>query len=349
MFTVYAEKEIFEHIVLFNDESPHWYSIFRNHSEVCLNITEQELVSEEIKGTPIFEFIMANGGRRPIALKEFFEDIYEDTKVIAEKPRSAFFLNYSNSDASAIQSAYGVVVHGNEGIVDKVLNRSYLKFLPAGMIFESHSSKGWKNLVNFSLPPSNAMVITDDFLFDNEERGENIGKSNVIQLIDAFLPAKLSVPYHVAIFSNDNLENGKPAKSIEWCAKLADDLKAAIAALRPYPIILEIVFTKCPHRRKLIMNYINGTCDRGFAVFKVNDGKTVRDENEFRCDNVFSKVEHHEGETDYEAAEFILGQLKQAYLSVKQYIKNSGPGANNRILGDSKDDMILKNRLINDV
>jgi hypothetical protein len=97
------------------------------------------------------------------------------------------------------------------------------------------------------------------------------------------------------------------------------------------------------------MNYINGTCDRGFAVFKVNDGKTVRDENEFRCDNVFSKVEHHEGETDYEAAEFILDQLKQAYLSVKQYIKNSGPGANNRILGDSKDDMILKNRLINDV
>ena len=84
MFTVYAEKDIFENIVVFNDQAPHWFNIFCNHSEVCLNMTDEELASEELQGTPIFEFIMANGGRSPIALKEFFDSIYEDNKVNLE-------------------------------------------------------------------------------------------------------------------------------------------------------------------------------------------------------------------------------------------------------------------------
>ena len=28
MFTVYAEKDIFENIVVFNDQAPHWFNIF---------------------------------------------------------------------------------------------------------------------------------------------------------------------------------------------------------------------------------------------------------------------------------------------------------------------------------
>ena len=349
MFTVYAEKDIFENIVVFNDQTPHWYSIFCNHSEVCLNMTDEELASEEVQGTPIFEFIMANGGRSPIALKDFFEAIYEDNKVIAEKPRSAFFLNYSKADADAIQSAYGVIVHGNEGIEDNVLKGSFFKDLPKDTVFENQASKGWQNLVSFSLPPSNAMVITDDYLFSNEENGQLVGKSNVIQLVNAFLPANLSIPYHLTILSNDNPEVGKPPRSKEWCERLAGELKAAIVALRPYPIVFEIVFTQTLHKRKLILNYINATCDKGFAVFRVNDGKTVRSDNDFRCDKVFARVEPHEGDTDYKAAESILLQLKQKCLSVRQFIANSGAGVNNRILGDCNADKSLKNRLINDV
>jgi hypothetical protein len=349
MFTVYAEKDIFENIVVFNDQAPHWFNIFCNHSEVCLNMTDEELASEELQGTPIFEFIMANGGRSPIALKEFFDSIYEDNKVIADKPRSAFFLNYSKADADAIQSAFGVIVHGNEAIEDNTLKGSFFKDLPKDSVFENQTTKGWQNLVSFSLPPSNAMVITDDYLFSNEENGHIVGKSNVIQLVNAFLPANLSIPYHLTILSNDNPEVGKPPKSKEWCERLAGELKAAIVALRPYPIVFEIVFTQTLHKRKLILNYINATCDKGFAVFRVSDGKTVRSDNDFRCDRLFARVEPQEGDTDYMAAESILLQLKSKCQSVRQFIANSGATVNNRILGDCNADKSLKNRLINDV
>src|SRR4051812_38988562 len=118
MYTVYAEKDIFENIVVFNDQTPNWYNIFCNHAEICLNMTDAELASEEVQGTPIFEFIMANGGRSPIALKDFFDTIYEDNSVISAKPRSAFFLSYSVAEAEAIQSAYGVIVQSGESIND---------------------------------------------------------------------------------------------------------------------------------------------------------------------------------------------------------------------------------------
>lgn len=346
MFTVYAEKDIFENIVVFRDKSPHWYSIFSNHSEVCLNMTSEELASEEVPGTPIFEFIMANGGRKPIPLKDFFEAIYENNNVIAEKPRSAFFLNYPKAKADQIQSDLGVVVQGNEGIDDNVLKGSFYRNLPRDTVFENQASKGWQNLVSFPLPPSNAMVITDDYLFSNDVNGQIVGKSNVIHLVNAFLPPNLGIPYHLTILSND----ARPLiRSEEWCERLAVELRDAIVKLRPYTIVFEIVFTQTLHKRKLISNYINATCDKGFAVFSIKDGKTVRSDNDFRCDKVFARVESHEGDTDYKAAESILLQLKQKCLTVSQYISNSCAGVNNRILGDCNADKSLKNRLINDV
>lgn len=347
MLTVYADKDIFETLVIFKKEKPHWFSILCKHSQICLNITEEELVSHEVQGTPIFEFILA-GGKRPIPLKDYFDTISEDIQVVSEKPRSIFFLNISKAEAENLQSIYGVYVFGNYDIEDNILKGSFFKDLPKDTVFENQASKGWQNLVSFSLPPSNAMVITDDYLFSNEENGQLVGKSNVIQLVNAFLPANLSIPYHLTILSNDNPEVGKP-RSKEWCERLAGELKAAIVALRPYPIVFEIVFTQTLHKRKLILNYINATCDKGFAVFRVNDGKTVRSDNDFRCDKVFARVEPHEGDTDYKAAESILLQLKQKCLSVRQFIANSGAGVNNRILGDCNADKSLKNRLINDV
>jgi hypothetical protein len=349
MFTVYAEKDIFENIIIFNDQTPNWFNIFCNHSEVCLNLTDEELEAEELEGTPIFEFIKANGGRSPIALKNFFETIYENNSVISEKPRSAFFLNYSKAEAESIQLAYGVIVHGNQFIDDNVLKGSFYKNLPKDTVFENATSKGWLNLINFTLPPSNAMVITDDYLFNNEENGQIVGKLNVIELVDAFLPESLNIPYHLTIISNDNPDIGKPPKSKEWCDNLTIELKYAMEQLRQYPIVLEIVFTQTIHKRKLILNYINVTCDKGFAVFRVNDGKTVRDDNDFRCERTFTRINPNEGDSEYLAAESILHQIKQKCLSIRQFISNASETVNYRILGDCNIDKSLKNRLINDV
>ena len=312
-------------------------------------MTKEEFDADAIPGTPIFEFIKSYGINKLKPLKEFFDTISEDKKVMVEKPRSAFFLNCSTNEANELQNAFGVIVMGNEQIEDNILKGSFFRDLPKNSVFENLTSNGWQTLVNISLPPSNAMVISDDYLFNNEENGQNVGKSNVIQMLNAFLPTQLSIPYHITILSNDNPEVGKPPKTKKWCERLASELKLAIVALRPYPIVFEIVFTPTPHIRKLILNYINVTCDKGFAVFKVTDGKTVRDDNDFRCDRVFTRVENHEGDTDFKTAESHLIKIKQKCQKVSQFISNSGPNVNYRILGDCNPDNSIKNRLINDV
>lgn len=349
MFNVFAEKVIFENIVVFNDEAPHWYNIFCNHSDISLNMTKEELDAEEIPGTPIFEFIMANGGRSLNASKTLFDSIYNNNQIVADKPRSVYFLDYPKEQADKIQASFGVIVHGNEKVEDGILKGSFFKELLKDSVFENQTTKGWKNLVNFPLPPSNSMVVTDDYLFSNEEKGQVIGVGNLINLVDAFLPAKLVIPFHLIIISSDCPETNKPPKSANWCDKIVIALQSDISKLRPYPIVVEVVFTKSLHKRKLILNYINATCDKGFAVFKLSDSKTVRSDNDFRSNRVFTRVEIHEGDTEYQVDESDLLKLKEKCKSVRQFISNSGPNVNNRVLGDCNPDKSIKNRLINDV
>jgi hypothetical protein len=349
MFTVYSEKDIFENIVVFNNETPNWYNVLCKHSDVCLNITDEELEAEEVEGTPIFEFIKATGGRSVVALKDYFNEIYQNPEIKAEKPRSAFLLNYSLEEAATHQNDYGVIVQGNLGIDDSVLRGTFYKELPNATVLDSAGRIGWHNLANFPLPPSNAMVITDQYLFSNEENGSNVGEANLIQLIDSLLPPSLLVSYHICIVANDQPEVGKAAKSEQWCNALAHRLKVAITALRPYPILVELVFTKTLHKRRLLTNYLNGSCDKGFGVFKIADRRIVRADNDFRCDRIFNRINPSEGDTDYSSVETALVLLKAKCQSVKTFVNNAGQALQNRILGDCRPDNSIVNRLINDV
>lgn len=275
MFTVYAEKDIFENIVVFNDRTPNWYDILCNHSEVCLNITDEELEAQEMEGTPIFEFIKATGGRSVIALKEYFDSIYDDNSIIASNPRSAFFLSYSAADAELIQNSYGVIVQSGESINDDILTGSYKKKLLKDEEIQEGTTIGWKSLLKFTFPPSNAVVISDNYLLQSTERvGANYvpsGKSNVLWMLDVILPVTLSIPYHVTIISEDNNQNEM------WRNKVAGQLNTEINNLRDYEINVEIVFIKSEmlHERLLLLNYVNSSCEHGFYVFKAKDGKTV--------------------------------------------------------------------------
>lgn len=343
MFTVYCEKEIFENIVVFNDATPNWYNIFCNHSEVCLNMTDEELASEEIQGTPIFEFIKSNGGRKPIALKDYFDLVYTDTNIIIQKPRSAFFLNFSRNEAAELQHSLGIIVQSNEAIDDDILKGTYYKELPKDSLIESDSKVGWNQLLNYPLPPSNSIVIADEYLFKNEETEEIVGKHNVIQLLDSLLPPNLGIDFHVLIITQDH------GRSKAWCERFTGELKASFVKLRSYQIKFEIVFAESVHKRKTFLNYMSLTCDKGFAIFRVSDSKTVRDSNDFRCERLFNRLNISEGDTDFTSSEIILNQIKRRCDTVKEYINNRGTETNYRILGDCKADKSLYNRLLNDV
>jgi hypothetical protein len=349
MFTVYAEKDIFENIVVFNDRTPNWFNIFCNHSEVCLNITDEELEVEEKEGTPIFEFIKATGGRNVIALKEYFDSIYDDNSIIAAKPRSAFFLSYSAADAEVIQNSYGVIVQSAEAINDDVLTGSYKKKLLKDDVIEEGTTIGWKSLLKFTFPPSNAVVISDNYLLQSTEKvGANYvasGKSNILWMLDAILPLKLSIPYHVTIISEDNNQNEV------WRNRIAGELNTEINNLRSYDINVEIVFIKSEllHERILLMNYVNSSCEHGFYVFKARDGKTVHVVNKIQINSYFSSLNNSQGESEYQVANKDLTLLKKVCNDLATQIHSGTPVYRGAILGGCNPNKSLKNRLINDV
>lgn len=349
MYTVYAEKEIFENIVVFNDQTPNWYNIFCNHSEVCLNITDEELLAEEIQGTPVFEFIMANGGRSPIALKEFFDTVYEDNSAIAAKPRSAFFLNCTEAEAATIQSAYGVIVQSGESINDNILTGSLKRKLLKDEEINEGTVLGWKTLLKFNFPPSNSIVISDNYLLQSTERvGTNYissGKMNLLWMLDALLPAILSIPYHVTIISEDN---DQPQA---WRNRIAEELNTDINNLRDYDINIEVVFIKSEqlHERILLMNYVNTSCEHGFYVFKARDGKTVHVVNKIQINSYFSSLNNNQGDSEYHIANKDLMLLKTVCNDLAAHIHAGTPVYRGAILGGCNPNKSIKNRLINDV
>ncbi|MES2795446.1 MAG: hypothetical protein V4683_05740 [Bacteroidota bacterium] len=312
-------------------------------------MTDEELASEQVQGTPIFEFIMANGGRSPIALKEYFDSIYEDNSVIAAKPRSAFFLIYSAADAEEIQNSYGVIVQSADSINDDILTGSFKRKLLKDEEIEEGPSNGWKSLFKFNFPPSNAMVISDNYLLPSSERvGVNYvasGKTNVLWMLDALLPSSLSIPYHVTIISEDNNQNEV------WRNRIAGQLNTEINNLRNYDIHVEIVFIKSEllHERLLLLNYVNSSCEHGFYVFKAKDGKTVHVVNKLQINSYFSSLSNSQGESEYQVANKDLSLLKKVCNELGAHIHAGTPVYRGAILGACNPNKSLKNRLINDV
>lgn len=152
MLTVYADQDVFETIVLYKKETPNWYKIFCKYSEICLNISDEKLIEELTPGTPIFEFINANAGKSPIALKEYFDDLHTDYSLLAQQPRAAFFLDIDKPLADTLQAEYGIIVQSNNSIDENILTGSFKKKLLKNDIIQNGKNIGWDHLLRFTFP-----------------------------------------------------------------------------------------------------------------------------------------------------------------------------------------------------
>lgn len=341
MFTVYLEKEKFEEIVLYKDKSPNWYSILSNYAYICLNMSEADLQNEQQQGTILFEFIQANGGKSLVALNDYFDLIYQDPSEILNKPRSAFFLKLNDAQAKQLSESFGMIVQGTGTIDDSALTGTYFKELAKDTTIENGTNIGWQHLLSVQMPPSNALIICDSYLFNDSALGE----ANTIRLLGKLLPPALAVEYHVTLVAEDN------GRDQTWRAQLTGRLVTAIRNLRPYTINIEIVFAKSEHfhKRRLILNYINASCDKGFCVFKDTDHKTVKWNNDLRFNRLFNFKDSIGGDTDYDSATSGLRVVKKVTFDLAQHISGGNTVYLGSIMGGHNANNTPKNRLINDV
>ena len=185
--------------------------------------------------------------------------------------------------------------------------------------------------------------MTDDYLLQNEEGGIIVGIPNLKAIFDAVLPASLKVPFHILILTND------ANKSQQKCEQIAGNIKSMLNTLRGYEIKFELVFTSALHKRKIFMNYLSVTCDKGFAMFRLSNLKTVRSDNDFRSEMLFHRLDPSEGDTVLKSDNILLKQIQQRCSTVKAYINANGQTLNNRIIGDCKPDKTINNRLIQEI
>ena len=130
---------------------------------MCVLIEENILSEGEI-----FYYLHAYAGAKiPKAHPDQFLNVYEDGSNLLANPRSLYFLDLTQEQASDLQEQYGIIVQSSNAINDDVFKGAAHKELLKEVVLNNGVSKGWKCLFDFPLPPSNSIVITDDWLFDN--------------------------------------------------------------------------------------------------------------------------------------------------------------------------------------
>ncbi|MGE5355617.1 MAG: MIT C-terminal domain-containing protein [Deltaproteobacteria bacterium] len=306
-------------------------------------MSDDDYEVEKLTNPVLEEFIKLNTGREPEPLKYHFDNVYADSSTVVSTPRAVYFLDISKNAADEIQQNYGVLIQSSEAIDDSLLRNTYYRILPINTICNSDGNTGWNHLLKNRIPPINSIVISDNFLFTNEDGIR--GYKNIVQLFEAVFPDKLSTDFNVLLIAQEHKN-----KNADWCNKLAGDIKTAINNLKkPYNIVFEMIFAETIHKRIAISNYFTITPDKGFAIFKSDDLSIVHEETEIQIDRIFHRISQNEGDTEYFNAEYSLEGIKKICETVAQYISNRPNDKNYRIMGDCNADKSVKNRLINDV
>ncbi len=338
MFRLYTEKDSYENICFWEEEKyPNWKKIISRNTDVCLNISDEDLSLElENPESPIYLFLQSSASaKNPIALNSHFDKLKDDISEIIVEPRSVFILDLDPQEAERISKEYGVAVFSEKNIDDKFLIGGFSKELIGGEIIEG----GWENLIDFKFPVSNALIVSDNFLFKNEEAGKNLGIGNLVHLLDIFLPKELAIDYHISIIIED------ANKSKKWWERTVGNLKSEVIRLREYPINFEIILAKTVHKRRIISNYLNGWTDKGFSIFKNSDISIVRGENDINLNRVFNNI-NDRGDTHFIKSENGINQLKKICNNVSEFVHLNGQSPNRMIFGDCNTDKSIKNRLL---
>ena len=283
--TIYAERTALTDVLrkaFTNDGLDNVVEIFKRHSNICIDLTDAELDSI-FKPTDLqnlddlFTIFSAYDISVPVALKDFFDLMIAQEDTVFSKPNALFFRDCPLKDAQMLRDKYGVWVISKEEVTNRMFESLSFKdeFVPK--TYYGKGDNGWKNIIEsngLQLPPSNSLIISDNYLLSNESNGHILGLANLTHLLDAILPQKLSIPYYILV-----LGQGKDEKESMLIKRVTEWKEGLIAALnRKYDIHVEFVYSKnLIHRRVLYMNHSFIGTEKGFKIFEPLSNKVYKD------------------------------------------------------------------------
>ena len=187
---------------------------------------------------------------------------------VLKNPSSLYILDIPAAEALAIQRTYGVMCFSSAApdispLIDINDEHTTDKNEPLG--------RGWDTVLDsVEFLPSNALILTDRYLFKTTNAKYGNGFDNVRSILTELLPRKLNTTYHITIvFDKDSID---PLYNFQTIAKRLNDIKEEFK--RPYPITMEVLGITGKkdtyhnlHNRRIVSNYFVVKMDYRLAAF----------------------------------------------------------------------------------
>lgn len=246
-------------------------------------------------------------------------ELSEHPEIIYQKnPFAIWFLNLTDENITRFRDYYGVWVLNAETVDDEALYLHHHKEYDKDDVIEGKSDNGWKNFIeqlpkDKTLPPLNAIVINDRYLLNNTNEDSALtdgfyGLNNLIQLLDAILPPKLGIPFHLLIYCQH------PKLQIGITDEIIDQFISDVQDLRDnYDIIVEFVYDQSRHKRTFHSNYFMFDIERGYNVFYDTKKNKLCGENDFTLESYMNNP-NCSGDTNYEISMSKLVKIKEACM-----------------------------------
>lgn len=329
MFSVYIDKKAFSKILQDRDKHPYWFKILKLHSDVFLNVDDQFFereqekaqIREELSEDTLLLLNALDSGRLPRPLLSFFEEIYSEinedlssypstSDSIKSKPRAVLILDITQAKAQELQKKFGFAFISANELEKGVFHSGWSRNFRRNEVVQN----GWVGIYSkFTVSPSNAMVVTDPYLFSHETQDENLGEGNIIRMIEQILPEQLDIDYHITIITSRKMPSGKSIPEPKF-GTISKRLVNSISGLRPYNILVEIISSETIHPRLIITNYAFSKCEKGFKIFNPSQYNMINDSgHDFIYKEAFVGLDDMSGSTPFQFAENYLEELKVIY------------------------------------
>ena len=208
------------------------------------------------------------------SMTSYIDHIAKDPSSVLQQPSSLFVLNIPISEADRIRKSFGVMC----------LSADNIDISPLIDINDIHISnereklgRGWDSVLDsVETLPSNALLLTDRYLFAFRHPNAGDGLTNIRDILDELLPKTfLGGDYHVTVIFDD--KNKHASYSFDEIATKLNRIKTQLH--RDYPIVMEVlgitpdcaIYNKL-HNRLIVSNYYLVEASHKLAAFNEDNG-----------------------------------------------------------------------------
>lgn len=193
---------------------------------------------------------------------------------VLKNPSALYILDITRAEALAIQKAYGVMcVSGDSPDISLLIDINDVHFAKE----QEKLGLGWDTVLDSVEPlPSNALLLTDRYLFAFKHPNAGDGIANIKDILSELLPKQFSGGnYHVTIIF-DNMAKNEHYTFNEIAQRL-EEVKMELN--HDYPITMEVlgitpdspIYMKL-HNRMIISNYYLVEASHKLAAFNKETG-----------------------------------------------------------------------------